>query len=177
MLFFTPQWAHGESSHDAAAAYQRHIDSLAKKLPQPALDLHRTTSLHDARIQRVSYPRTGPMVVLLRCGDLQVGYRDVELTYHGLSLDESDLRCIHAILATPTEELLYDEFDLAGALVVHRLLFTSLGQVTLVFRDFTYRSTAVRSRDFDRGVDDLSGLPAGHRDVPADTQPGSNLRD
>ncbi len=176
MLFFTPAWMHGDAEEDALAAYETHLQAIGRGLPIRVLDFIRTVSLHDGRIQRVCYGRGSPLVMLLRCGDVQAGYYDLELTYHGLSLAKSDLRCLAGICLAPAEELLYDEFDLVGDMVVHRILFSSLREVSLVFRQMDHRVASASSRDFDRGVDDLEGIDAAQRGAAADDRPQAGDR-
>lgn len=158
MLFFTPAWQHGDSEEDAVAAYETHLQAIGPKLPSRVLDFASTVSLHDGRIQRVCCGPGSSLVMLLRCGDVQVGYYDLELTYYGLSLAKSDLRCLAGICAALTEELLYDEFDLSGDMIVHRILFSSLREVSFVFREMDHRVASASSRDFARGVDDLRSI-------------------
>lgn len=160
MQFFTSNWMKGYSVDDAFDAYRDHLLAIASRLPGRALEFARSVSIHDGRIQRVSYKAGGDMVMLLRCGDFQVGYHDLELTYHDLCLVRSDLRSLAAICLDPSEELLYDEFDIEDDLVVHRILFSSLVEVRFVFATMEYRMTPTASREFVRGVDSLDGLDA-----------------
>ena len=158
MLFFTPEWARGESANDAVLCYDEHLRALEGGLPDHVLDLARTISLHDGLIARVRYDPKGTMNVRLRCGDLQFGYCDLELTCRELSLGRSDLRCLPGICAAPAEELLYDEFDLVDDLIVHRLLFSSWREVSFVARDLAHRVVPVGSRSFEREADELTGI-------------------
>lgn len=160
MQFFTSDWLKGNSVDDAPGAYRDHLLAIAPRLPGRVLEFTRTANIHDGRIQRVSYKAGGEMAMLLRCGDVQVGYHDLELTYHHLCLARSDLRSLAAICLDPAEELLYDEFDIKDDLVVHRILFSSLVEVRYVFATMDYRMSPTASREFVRGVDSLDGLDA-----------------
>ena len=175
MLFFTPAWMSGDCQEDALSAYAARIQVIGRNLPAGVLHVIRTVSLHDARIQsvRVSGAR---LVLLLRCGDVQVGYFDVELTYRDLSFAMSDLGSLPAVCAEPTEELLWDEFDLVGDMIVHRILFRSLREVSLAFRDMDYRFAPAVSRSFERGVDDLRSILAAQQDAAADDRPQAGDR-
>ena len=176
MLFFTPAWMKGDAEEEALAAYQTHLQAIGRGLPIRVLDFIRTVSMHDGRIQRVCYGRGSQLVMLLRCGDVQVGYYDLELTYRDVSLGKSDVRSLAAICLAPAEELLYDEFDLVDDMVVHRILFSSLREVSLVFRRMDHRVASASSRDFDRGVDDLEGIDAAQQDAAADDRPQAGDR-
>ena len=162
MMFFTPAWLRDEPPQDAIAAYATHLQAIAPSLPSSLLDFARSPSLHDGRIQRV-YGKGADLTMLLRCGDLQVGYCDVALTYRRVCTSNSDLRLLPSICADDQDELLYDELDIDeldidSAQIVHRLLFGSMREVSLVCGELHHRVTPARSRAFERGIDELDAF-------------------
>lgn len=154
MRFFTPAWLRGEVERDALQEYERHLLAIDASLPESARAIARGPSLHDGLIRQVLRDEVGQEFVMrLRCGDLERGYEDIDLTYIGTNASACRLTELRAIAGDGQAELLYDEFDLLATRMVHRLLFTGDREVAIVCRDLRVRREAVGSRAFDRQPD------------------------
>jgi hypothetical protein len=150
MRFFTPEW-HGGDPPEAEAdgiltAYLSHIESLGPSLPADARRLVYDVSLHDGLLRRIHRLSTS-LEVVLRAGDLQVGYFDARLSYLGIDIDAGDERFLKEAAGCRDIELLYCEFDqFAGAKWVHRLLFWPYREVAVRFTAFALHVTPVPGR-------------------------------
>jgi hypothetical protein len=156
LRFFTPEWHGGDMSHDEAArvpaAYQAHIASLGPLLPVDARRLVSDVSLHDGLIRHV-HQQSDHADVLVRAGEVGTGYFNAHLSYGGGKISPGDGRFLKEAVGRPDVELLYDEFDWSeGADLVHRLLFWPYREVSVRFRAFALRVTAVSGR-FDESAD------------------------
>lgn len=92
MKYFTPEW-HGfgdadldlsaEEEQAVVAAYRQHVAGLLPSMPPELRDLVQgRISLHDGVVLDARLDGAAKELrLLLRCGDLQVGYYDLELRY------------------------------------------------------------------------------------------------
>jgi hypothetical protein len=124
--YFTRNWYAGDDDADrtiTVEAYWRHVDAIADRLPPTVRTFAREVNLHDGRFRAVTFtPSTGVLEMKLRCGDLQVGYFDLNLKYIGVHLPDTALAQLIAPVNNPTAEILYDEIDLGDdGRLVHRL--------------------------------------------------------
>jgi hypothetical protein len=124
--YFTRNWYAGDDDADRSItvdAYWRHVDAIADRLPPTVRTFAREVNLHDGRFRAVTFaPSTGILELKLRCGDLEVGYFDLDLTYTGVHLPNTALARLAATVNNPTAEILYDEIDLdRQGRFVHRL--------------------------------------------------------
>jgi hypothetical protein len=152
MRFFTREWHRGQVPEAEAEArpeaYARHLKALGASLPAQAAELGSQTSLHDARVLGVDYDRSAQHLALcLRIGDQQTGYADLDLSYSGAVVDPASLDVLRSARRPAEVELLYDEFDAAGASAEHMFLFWPTGEATIRFRDLAWTKTSRPSRD------------------------------
>lgn len=138
MKYFTRGYISGELA-DAEAerigtAYQQHIQVISDFAPVAIADLSKT-NLHDGLIRRVVVKHnTNELLLSLRCGDLQVGYFDLELLYSGVSLDIQLLKVLSRRAHDKQTEILADEIDAAAdGRFVHRLLFWPEDEISITF--------------------------------------------
>jgi hypothetical protein len=130
MRFLTREWHSGLHSDEVAEQveddYRRHITAVLPQLPPPLRDLARGVDLHDGLIRLVEVDVAARELRLaLRCGDLQVGYFDLDLCYRGVRIDLLDRAVLDIIARDPTTEVLYSEVDVFDDDVfVHRVLFS-----------------------------------------------------
>jgi hypothetical protein len=158
MRFFTPEWCRGDDDLDAAAAYVAALEQLGADLPVAARVLARSISLHDARIRRIDADaRRCELALLLRAGDHERGYFDLDLHYGGFAMAAPDAARLRVVGADPTAELLYDEVDAVDGGFEHRLLFSREREVAIRFADLGLRLASRPSRAFERGVDRFEG--------------------
>lgn len=151
MKYFTAEWHRGDlSDADCTAvqeAYSKEIATLRPHLP-PALVTLVDTNLHDGRFRRVVFDHASKELTFeLRCGDLQVGYFDLDLAYRGVDLDERRLSELIHLANGPRVEILYDEVGVEGESFVHRYLFWPYRELDIGFRALSLQATPVRNRD------------------------------
>ncbi len=140
MKYFTREWATGELSDEEAerivSDYWAYIDTLLPSLPPAVAALARDINLHDGLIHRVLVqPEQKQLELGLRCGDLQVGYFDLDLTYSEVRLDLLDIPFLQRCAQSRQAEVLYDEVDWEDGNYVHRILFWPEGEIAIVFRE------------------------------------------
>ena len=88
----------------------------------------------------------------LRCGDLQVGYFDLDLAYGAVDCAASNLRDLASVARNIRSEAQYDEIEIdttnGEARVIHRIIFDSKGQIEVVFVRLNLKLVPPRGRDF-----------------------------
>lgn len=136
MKYFTAAWHRGdlddEASNRAFEHYQRHLTSLLPNLPPEVRRLATRINIHDGLLWEVAVNlEQGTLRLTLRCGDLQVGYFDLELEYEQVVFVPEMTEALRELsvvrLDQPSRpypnEALYDEVDQEGNFLVHRILF------------------------------------------------------
>jgi hypothetical protein len=143
MKYFTEAFAFGgltdEQFFAAKEAYAARIEDIKSQLSPEMSELATSTvNLHDGLIRHVALDRPARRLSLgLRCGDLQVGYFDVDLVYADVDLNLLNSAVLEAIATDPETELLYNEIDLESAgRFVHRIIFwpRPMREIEVVFR-------------------------------------------
>jgi len=156
MKFFTRAWLEGRLTDDqyrhTVTLYRRHLTQISPKLNPHLLDYLQRANLHDGRVRKIMVdPANATLQVDLRCGDLQVGYYDLDIEYQGVQLEQSALDTL-ARVAQLGGEVLRDELDLGTAgIFIQRIIFATHEEVALSFRDMRFRKTAQTGRDFSSG--------------------------
>jgi len=138
MRFFTPEacdtFDEIEPFRLVNEAYRRHLDSLRGTLPANVLELSEPSGMEDGLVVRVDHDRDQHLLKLvLRCGHLQMGYYNLELTYIDAEiLPEHDAALATIARSTKTQtdhrcDLAYHEVDAAeDGKIEHRLIFFAL---------------------------------------------------
>lgn len=146
MNYFTPAWHSGEIEDEDNAVYkryQKHLDGLLPQWPPDIQALAVGISLHDGLIRELSWDADEATVFLnLRCGNLQVGYFDLDLHYSGVLFSPPDLQSLAVLKSDKVGEALYDEMDEKEGRFVHRILFISSEKIKKGW--FEYYEVAVR---------------------------------
>jgi hypothetical protein len=138
MKFFTREW-HAGSIPDAEANkviadYAAHLDALLVNMPATVSVLARSINLHDGLIRNVSFDRSDhKLEIAMRCGDLQVGYFDIDLFYSNVDVGATDLAGLDSGTGDIGVEALYDEVDRHAEKWVHRILFWPYREACIVF--------------------------------------------
>jgi hypothetical protein len=159
LKYFTRQWRHGDcSDHESeatVAAYRAHIDRLLPRLPQSLKTLVQDVSLHDGLIVRGDLDRRRDTFSLeLRCGDLHVGYFDLELRYRGVNLGRLDVALLAKQARDPGIEILYDELDVVSEdRYLHSILFSTDDEIQIEFSTFDMTQTVRSDRSIPHVVD------------------------
>ena len=141
MKFFTLDWWIANDG-DPFPAYAAHVASIARLLPADLLRLaqDQTCWLHDSRLRELTFDAgTGDLTLRFDTPDGQGGFtRRLDLQYRRVEGFKS--------VADPKKGLLgphgygdlgYDEIDVAGSALVHRLLFSTGIEFEIQFRDFS----------------------------------------
>lgn len=128
MKYFTQEWAEGLEEDEAARVrgrYWARIDAIRAELSPEVRRLALEVNIHDGLVRRIEFDRRSRRLTLaLRCGDLQVGYSDVDLIYDDVDVDRLDRAALQAAAEDPRSEALYDEVDVRPpSRFVHLILF------------------------------------------------------
>lgn len=147
--YFTKYWQDGASDDDAvratAEAYWRHVHSLG--LPASVMMLA-DLNPHDAYVLHVEHqPEHGRLALRLRCGDLQIGYFDADITFEGVEMSSKAEEVLRESRRPADVELLYDEVDRAADCFEYRLSFSHGSELCMRFRDVRVRRRNVECRD------------------------------
>ncbi len=142
MKFFTSAWLrsakHDRDYKPVFESYSKHLETLKGILPDAALALATLPGLDDGIIVEASHDREqARLVLILRCGDLQVGYFDLVLTYDDAEISPIDER----ILARLSRS---SDGDWRPDIAYHELNITTTGRIehSLIFhpgRSFSIR--------------------------------------
>ena len=146
-------------------AYAARIQEIRPQLSPELIELATNKiNLHDGLIRRIALDRPArSLSINLRCGDLHVGYFDVDLVYADVDLDRVDPDLLNAIAADPTTELLYHEIDLKlPGLLVHRMIFSPkpMREIQIVFRCVKVWTEPRPDRELGRAKGAYSESPA-----------------
>jgi hypothetical protein len=147
--WFTREWQSGglpdEEWELVVPAYWRHVEETRPRLVGRA-DALPDVNLHDGLVLDVAY-LDDRFSWSLCIGDRQVGYEVATLTYVGARLANVSAAELDAMdLPGRTAEVLYDEVDVAGDDVLHRVLFWPTGELHIAFHTMSVdrRPTSTR---------------------------------
>lgn len=145
---------------EVQSSYRQHIESLVPILPKSIAELVKRVSLHDGLICRVAPDqKVGQLILELRCGDLQIGYSDVDIIYSGVDFAALDLVVLAAIARDRQTEVLCDEFDVdADKNFIHRILFHPAGEVSITFTSLDWSQTSRSDRSVTHTDDPFQGI-------------------
>ena len=108
--------------------YQVHLNSMRGVLPQSILELAVLGGVDDGLVVRVKHDlKRNLLKFVIRCGHLQMGYYDLELTYIGVCLAPEDKQTLQKICVDNRLQycdLAFHELDIgSNGGVEHRFLF------------------------------------------------------
>jgi hypothetical protein len=158
MKYFTREWASGMLSErkweSVYPRYRRHIANILPLLPDNIARLETEIIIHDGLIRGVAVNRKpGTLSLELRCGDLQVGYYDLNLHYSGVAFSKLDLSTLATVARDPDTECLYDELDIENKQYVHRILFYPAGEIEIIFMNLNSEKVSRPDRSYKRMPD------------------------
>lgn len=151
MKYFTQEWHElypdNHATKQIRKDYHDHLISILPGLPTMLQELATSTNLHDGLFRRVCWDSINRNLELgLRCGDLQVGYFDLDIVYLSTTQSDTDISGIVACAENPESEILYDEIDVDQPKYTHRILLWPYKEVEICFSDFSMRKTPVGSK-------------------------------
>lgn len=140
MKFFTPQVCDSIGFHNIETLqtvrkqYREHLNQIRSLLSEPVVQLSTLSGLEDALVARVIHDRPmSQLRLVLRCGNLQVGYFNLNLSYKSAFMSpEHDLILAEIARSTRTQtrfgcDLAFHEIDLTPeGQIIHRLMFNAL---------------------------------------------------
>ena len=172
MKFFTPAWhsddLDGEGLDTAFDDYRQYLAPLLPRLP-PDVQTLASTNLHDGLLFSLGGD-VNFLGMTLRCGDLQVGYFDAALDYFAVLQSAEFIKTLEELAPVPSRkavdpiarycQALYDEIDVDGEWIIHRVLFTAHGsyqELTVRFKELVL-STHGRAKRFDTDSGDIGTI-------------------
>jgi hypothetical protein len=145
MRFFTRDWANGALPDDDAdrvpELYAQHIAALRDRLPARVREFVAQVNLHDGLVRDLALDEQARTLHLrIRAGDQQVGYYDADLLYMDVTVNSHTVGILHKMRRDRRYELLCDELDIdERGHVLHRLMFWPEDEVTIEFRELSWR--------------------------------------
>jgi hypothetical protein len=118
---------------ESKVRYREHLSHLGSALPRRALELAYLQGTGDALVVRVRKDQASSnLLLVLRCGDLKVGYFDLKLQYDAVKLLPAHAAALARIARSTnsrldfTYDLAFSEIDLeCNGRIEHRFLFHS----------------------------------------------------
>jgi hypothetical protein len=110
MKYFTKAWARGGLTDEQwlanIEAHRARIEEITPQLPPHVRKLAtHNINLHDGLIRRVALDRPARrLAISMRCGDLQVGYFDIDLAYSDVDLNLLNAKVLKAIARDPKND-------------------------------------------------------------------------
>lgn len=160
MRFFSRAWAsHSDNRHveSVVADYEAHLASLQGRVGSKirAWSNGRSRSLHDGLLDHLLIvTSTQTMCLSLIIGDNQVGYAELQISYHGAEIVLPNLKLLRSAFQTRNVQILYDEFDIEPDRSVshfcHRLLLwpEEFGEIVIRFDDLDVSETSISQRGY-----------------------------
>lgn len=112
-------------------AYRTHLEQIRSRLPENAYQLAQPSGMEHGLLVKVSHDRVRKRIrLVMRCGDLQVGYYNLIVTYIDAEITpKRDLDLAKIARTTKSCKdfscsFIYQEIDLTASVrIVHRLIF------------------------------------------------------
>jgi hypothetical protein len=93
--------------------YQEHLRTIEASLTHNLRKFFKTENIHDGLTRSMVIDRAAARIQWnLRCGDLQVGYYDLDITFQNVTVSDSFVTHVRKVINSAEAELLYDEIDL-----------------------------------------------------------------
>ena len=170
MNYFTKEWVSGtlpdEEWEKAHVLYLEYIESILPRLSSSVAKLAKEINLHDGLIRKCIIDRQAAKLnLILRCGNLQSGYSDISLHYSNVEFSMEELTTLAELTRSRQVELLYDEVDLnESSYFVHRLLFSSLDEISITFAQLEIKKENQPNRSLSFEGDPFITAPGTHPD-------------
>ena len=156
MKFFTLKWYRERNLKAEYSSvfsnYCKHLEVLKETLPASVIELANLPGVDDGLIVLVRHDRFRRRLTLtLRCGDLQMGYYDLVLTYEGAEISKTDewkLACLAKMSQVDkAPDIAYHEVDTSDiGGVEHRVLFHNRGWFAIRCQELKWEKINVPDR-------------------------------
>jgi hypothetical protein len=154
--------------HETSVAYIRHLDNMEGILPRDVLELARMPGVDDGLVAEVRHNADQRVLTLtLRCGELQMGYFDLELRYVNAGILPEDARTLARIARTTRNADCYEsevcvhELDVTGdGRIEHSFLFHPGISFAIYCRALTWERNPRPTRNLPRLRDRFPSGPA-----------------
>lgn len=138
MKYFTNKWFDENTSDDELNtirdSYWESIKKISNKFSNQLFTLAFNTNLHDGIIFKVIIWESNSTIdLLIRIGDLQNGYEDLQIKYFNAAIDKSIEVMLKDIINDEDLEILYDEISIKGKDFAHSFLFSNHNEIAIVF--------------------------------------------
>lgn len=140
MKFQTPSWdADPKDWAEFRRAYASHLEKMRGVLPDHVLELATLSGVDDGRIEEYSYNKNErTLYLVLLCGDLQMGYYDLIITYKNVEVSPDHEKTLAALAQSVDEHIQLHRFEVdvtQDGRIEHRLeFFTSEENIWFVVR-------------------------------------------
>jgi len=144
----------------ACKAYRDYLATMAPAWPERIRALAELRGVDDGLVVEVHHIRSlNRLILVLRCGDLQMGYYDLVLSYDGAEISpEHELTL--AQIARSDSEVFEQELEVAeDGRIVHRLMFHPGDWFAISCRELDWTSISRPNREIPRLGDRFPGGP------------------
>ena len=156
-----------ETWTEAFDANRRHIEGLKGVLPDSIIELAEPYLLDDGLVLKVVYDRAKKTLTLvLRCGNLQIDYYDIIITYVGAKITPKHDQTLANIARSTNEfqgyghDIHFHEITVAkDRRITHRFLFNPGVQFAISCKSLTWRKIPRKGRNFAKVEDRYVGGP------------------
>lgn len=161
MKFQTPSWdAAPEDWAEFRRAYSSHLEKMRGVLPDHVLELAALSGVDDGLIEEYSYDKNErTLYLVLLCGDLQMGYYDLIITYKNVEVSLDHEKTLAYLAQSVDEHIHLHRFEVdvtEDGRIEHRLeFFTSEGN-----RWFAIRCEELNWEKIERPKQTFSPRPA-----------------
>ncbi len=154
----------GRKSYEA---YVKHMEVLRDLLPAEVVELADVDLLDDGLIIKVDHDRRKKILkVVLRCGNLQIDYYDIVITYLGARISPKHDQTLGKIARSTNgfnghiHDIHFHEFTLAkSGRITHRFLFNPGVQFAISCKSLTWKKIPRKGRNFAKVEDRYLGGP------------------
>jgi hypothetical protein len=148
--------------------YNKHLEELKTTLPASVIELADPSLLDDGLVLKVDHNREKRKLVLtLRCGNLQIDYYDIIITYTGAKITPKHDQTLADIARSTNgfrgfnNDIHFHEFTVAkSGRITHRFLFNPGIQFAISCTTVTWKKIPRSGRKFSKCQDRYPGGPA-----------------
>jgi hypothetical protein len=162
MKFFTKSFYTGRLTEKEFAnkiiQYQENLHSIDPFITDEIKKFIKEVNVHDALTKKICINRNpGDLRLELRCGDLQVGYYDVHVSFKEVKISDVVINRWREILNDKDVEILADEINLTEkGKFSYGLIFSSYKDICFEFENLKFIKNGCKGRKFKDYVDRIT---------------------